>query len=199
LFSKDWIKNATQTATRVFACATLLGNINENAIKEKHVDGVKVLVQSLRSAGASIDIVCLVTGGLTKEQHYNLSKWVHAVDFHSELPAPVGIQDNSFHQINRAKVVLWTLVTYEKVICIDADSIVTENPDHLFSELDGDFHMSPGFGVPALGNWFMLRPSLQAFHDMRSIVQTQRWTPDNGWLDCAPPEPGSIGAKVGAA
>jgi hypothetical protein len=140
--------------------------------------------------------VCLVTGGLTKEQHYDLSKWVHAVEFHSELPAPVGIQDNGFHQINRAKVVLWTLVTYEKVIYIDADSIVTENPRHLFSELDGDFHMSPGPRVPVLGNWFMLRPSLQAFYDMRSIVRTRRWTPpDNGWLDCGPLNLAALGSK----
>jgi len=68
-----------------------------------------------------------------------------------------------------AKLALWQLVTYDKILYIDADALVLRNLDFHYSRLDAvDFAAAPDVFPPDKFNAgvMMLRPSLKTYGDL---------------------------------
>ena len=152
--------------------------------------GAAVLIRSLRQTGTTADIVVMHTGGVDADQLAPLSQLgailqpVSLLDtsdafiqrhlksrIHSENPFTKGRKPD-FHTPldNFAKLRLWQMTDYERVVFIDADAIVIRNIDRLFDypefsaapnvyESLGDFHRLNS-GV------FVARPSQQTFAAM---------------------------------
>ena len=152
--------------------------------------GAMALVRSLRLSGTQADIVVMHTGGVDAaalEPCRVLGARLHQAELlptsdafnerhqrariHAENPFTKG-RKPSFHTPldNFAKLRLWQLEEYERVVFIDADAIVVRNIDRLFSypefsaapnvyETLGDFHRLNS-GV------FVARPSGETFDAM---------------------------------
>ncbi|WP_274426604.1 glycosyltransferase [Chelativorans sp. YIM 93263] len=163
--------------------------------------GAVALVRSLRLTGTAADIVVLHTGGVEAEVLRPLSelgaRLVEAellptsaefnerhqrAKLHADAPFTKG-EKPAFHTPldNFAKLRLWQLSDYERVVFIDADALVIRNIDRLFSypefsaapnvyESLADFHrMNSGV--------FVARPSQKTFEDM--LARLDR--PDAFW------------------
>ena len=154
-----------------------------------YVPGAKALVRSLRRTGTDADIVVMHTdrdgSGVVPFFHLGARtpyvdllptsgefNSAHARDrLHAAAPFTKG-QKPGFHSplYNFAKLRLWQLTDYERVVFIDADAVVLQNIDRLFDypefsaapnvyESLADFHRLNS-GV------FTARPSQATFEDM---------------------------------
>ncbi|MCT7374859.1 glycosyltransferase [Chelativorans salis] len=156
--------------------------------------GAEALVRSLKLSGTKADIVVLHTGGVTTETLRPLAglgaRLVEAellptsaafnerhqrAKLHADAPFTKGNKP-AFHTPldNFAKLRLWLLTDYERVIFIDADALVLRNIDRLFSypefsaapnvyESLADFHRLNS-GV------FVARPSEKTYGDMLAML-----------------------------
>ncbi|KAE8215115.1 hypothetical protein CF327_g1537 [Tilletia walkeri] len=70
-----------------------------------------------------------------------------------------------------SKLHAWRLTQYEKVVFLDADTLVLQPLSHLFS-MDTSFAAAPDIGWPDAFNSgvLVLKPSLQTFSDIRSFA-----------------------------
>lgn len=73
---------------------------------------------------------------------------------------------SSFTKLN-----LWKQVQYEKVVFLDADTLVLQNIDHLF-DLDVDFAAAPDIGWPDIFNSgvFFTKPSIATYAALRNLA-----------------------------
>lgn len=163
--------------------------------------GALALVRSLRLSGTAADIVVLHTGGVESSDLAPLralgARLVAAellptsaafnerhqrARLHANAPFTKGNKP-AFHTPldNFAKMRLWQLTEYERVVFIDADAIVLRNIDRLFAypefsaapnvyENLADFHRLNS-GV------FVARPSAETFARMLAMLDT----PDAFW------------------
>ncbi len=163
--------------------------------------GAEALVRSLKLSGTGADIVVLHTGGVTGGALRPLTalgvRLVEAellptsaafnerhqrAKLHADAPFTKGNKP-SFHTPldNFAKLRLWQLTDYERVVFIDADALVLRNIDRLFSypefcaapnvyESLADFHRLNS-GV------FVARPCGKTYNDMLAMLDR----PDAFW------------------
>lgn len=163
--------------------------------------GATALVRSLRLTGTEADIVVMHTGGVSSDRLELLqalgAKLVEAellptsdafnqrharAKIHADAPFTRG-RKPGFHTPldNFAKLRLWQMTQYEKVVFIDADAIVLRNIDRLFDypefsaapnvyESLADFHRLNS-GV------FVARPSHETFDAMLAELDA----PDAFW------------------
>jgi alpha-N-acetylglucosamine transferase len=132
--------------TSSHAYATLVTNAD-------YAMGATALVRSLRLSGTQADIVVLHTGGVSADALRPLAElgaMLVAVDLlptsdgfnarharakiHAEAPFTKGGKP-AFHTPldNFAKLRLWEMEQYERIVFIDADAIVVRNVDRLFA------------------------------------------------------------------
>ncbi len=163
--------------------------------------GAQALVRSLKLSGTGADIVVLHTGGVASGALRPLAalgaRLVEAellptsaafnerhqrAKLHADAPFTKGNKP-SFHTPldNFAKLRLWQLTDYERVVFIDADALVLRNIDRLFSypefsaapnvyESLADFHRLNS-GV------FVARPCEKTYDDMLAMLDR----PDAFW------------------
>ncbi|KFB09528.1 glycosyltransferase [Nitratireductor basaltis] len=181
-------------ANGAYAYATLVTNGD-------YAMGATALVRSLKLTGTNADIVVLHTGGvgsreleplaelgarLVKAELLDTSPEFNARHqrdrLHANAPFTKGNKP-AFHTPldNFAKLRLWQLVEYERVVFIDADAVVVRNIDRLFGYPEfsaapnvyeglGDFHrMNSGV--------FVAHPSEETFSRMMAMLDA----PDAFW------------------
>jgi alpha-N-acetylglucosamine transferase len=177
-----------------FAYATLVTNAD-------YALGAQALVNSLKLSGTAADIVVMHTGGvagaalaplerqgarlrpvelLATSDPFNAR---HArAKLHADAPFTKGTKP-AFHTPldNFAKLRLWELEEYERVVFIDADAIVIRNIDRLF--LYPEFSAAPNV-YESLADFhrlnsgvFVAKPSLATFEAMLATLDA----PDAFW------------------
>lgn len=97
--------------------------------------GVRVLGQSIRESGTTTDMVALLTKNVSRSAEETLrgDGWItERIDMIAN-PAtrPDGSFPRNFFGVY-SKLLMWGLTDYEKVLYLDADTIVVRNIDHLF-------------------------------------------------------------------
>jgi alpha-N-acetylglucosamine transferase len=166
-----------------------------------YIRGAVALLRSLRLTNTDADIVVMHTGGVETASLHPLdalgallfpvdllptseafNKRHERAKLHADAPFTKG-EKPAFHSPldNFAKLRLWQLTQYEKIVFIDADAIVLKNVDRLFDypefsaapnvyESLADFHRLNS-GV------FVARPSQQTFDAMLTALDR----PDAFW------------------
>jgi glycogenin glucosyltransferase len=96
------------------------------------------------------------------------------------VPSISGISTANLQLIGRpdlhttlTKLNLWTLSQYDRILYLDADTLVLSNLDHLFPLLNHvSFAASPELGFPDCFNSgvMLLKPNLNTFNDLNKIA-----------------------------
>jgi len=135
--------------------------------------GVRVLGESIRESGTSADMVALATRGISEASCDTLRAdgWiVHRIDqIDNPAQRPGGGFPKNFFGVY-SKLLMWGLTMYDKVIYLDADTIVVRNMDHLFQcpNLCVVVRHSERFNSGVMA----LRPSDDVLNDMLSKIHT---------------------------
>ncbi|MCG3770219.1 MAG: hypothetical protein JW384_01362 [Nitrosomonadaceae bacterium] len=141
---------------------------------DDYVDGLLVLVHSLRETKSSYDCHVLLTSDISPRIHSILAKHGIAYTIVSSISNPTDV--NMAHRWFRtySKIHVFGLTQYEKVVYLDADMLILENIDTLFERP----HMSAtdaGSMLPSTSHWthmnsglFVATPSALLFDDMLS-------------------------------
>jgi len=74
------------------------------------------------------------------------------------------------------------LTQYSKIISFDADILVTENMDFLFSH-PSNFLIKQGYNAPVNTGFFVTTPSCTDFNAIAAVFATEQWNADSGWLN----------------
>jgi lipopolysaccharide biosynthesis glycosyltransferase len=104
----------------------------------KYIAGAITLLTSLKISGTKYDIICLITPDIFTYvellREYFTSVFVVDYIKISTKPFKSYKRNNMYNWINKSytKYAIMDLIHYEKVCFIDADSIVSNNIDHLF-------------------------------------------------------------------
>ncbi|KAH6898863.1 family 8 glycosyl transferase [Thelonectria olida] len=153
------------------AYCTLLTN-------DGYVPAALVLAKSLRNTDTTLPLVVLVVPGTVSDE--SRKKLQVLYDDIIEVPAISGISNNNLMTIGRpdlhltlTKLNLWSLAQYERVLYLDADTLVIANLDHLFSLPKSiEFAASPELGFPDCFNsgMMLLVPNDKRFAELKQLA-----------------------------
>ena len=143
---------------------------------DSYVVGALVLGHSLRRAGTTRRLVCMVTPCLAYDSVASLREvW------EIRTVAPLDSGDiRSLQLLGRpelgptfTKIRLWTLTEFRKVVFLDADILVLRSIDDLFER--EEFSACADVGWPDCFNsgLFVCRPSLETFAELMSLAMNQ--------------------------
>lgn len=84
------------------------------------------------------------------------------------------------------KLWAYTLTSYDRVIHLDMDSIVYQNMDELYNQpyelqYTGDYNMATRPVPPVQGGFLVIKPSLERFEELRSIIRKGQYSGGSGW------------------
>ena len=129
--------------------------------------GVRVLGLSLRKTGTTRDMVVLCASTVSERTKTILVKDGWIVKSIGEIKNPYKCNSGPD---KIAKLQLWTLTDYRRIVYIDADAIVVDNIDELFhcGAFCAVFRHSDYFNTGII----VLRPSLDIYRDMFSKLGT---------------------------
>ena len=139
--------------------------------------GAIVLARSIRESGSSKAISVLVTDNVSKRVREKLS-----VDFDNIISVEeIDSRDRERLQLlgrpelgpTLTKIHIWRLLQFNKVVFLDADTLVLQNVDELFSR-EEDFLAAPDVGWPDCFNSgvFVCRPNLDTYHGLYRLALT---------------------------
>ncbi|KAJ7569276.1 hypothetical protein O6H91_01G069700 [Diphasiastrum complanatum] len=98
---------------------------------ENYVCGAIALAHSIRQSGSKRDLVIMVDRHIHFEHRVGLQKAGWKIREVKRIRNPKA-NDSAYNRWNYSKFRLWQLVEYEKIVFLDADSIVLKNLDFLF-------------------------------------------------------------------
>lgn len=142
---------------------------------DSYVAGALVLAHSLREAGTTYPIECIVTSNVSQESIGIMRKTFSGVHVVEKLDSA---STENLRLLGRpelgstvTKIQLWTLEHLEKAVYLDADMLVLRNIDDLFER--EEFSASPDIGWPDCFNsgLFVFRPSRATFSNLLQHLQ----------------------------
>lgn len=148
------------------AYATMLCN------GDGYVRGVEALGRSLRASGTHETMVLMVTPDISRATRAKLAAqgWTIREVEAVENPNEVSRQLLPRFAASFTKLRAWDLLEYDKVVLLDADTIVLRNVDDLFDR--PDFAAAPDFFLPDRFNSgvMVLAPSRETFERMAAAL-----------------------------
>ncbi|KAJ3366167.1 Glycogenin-1 [Allomyces javanicus] len=143
---------------------------------DNYVEGALVLATSLRAVDTKFPLVVLHTNHVTDASHDRL---VAAFD-HVHHVDPICVDDPRLALLNGrselrssfTKLRAWTLVQYDRVVLLDADTLVLRNIDDLLDR--AQLSAAPDAGWPDMFNSgvMVIEPNLTTFHALRTELRT---------------------------
>lgn len=134
---------------------------------DAYVPGVEALGQSLLATGTTIPRVCMVTADVSAEARTQLEAQGWIMRDVEPIPAPT-TDELLFKRfaLSYVKLRAFQLTEYEKVVFLDADTIVLQNIEELFER--PFFAAAPDFFMPDRFNSgvMVLDPSEQLFEEL---------------------------------
>jgi len=144
---------------------------------ERFVPGALVMISSLRKTGSTAPIVVMHSGDLQETSRRALTSFPHV-----ELRSVPSIQNPHLCEARFAdvftKLNVFALDDFERVVFIDADTLVLQPIDSLF-DIDADFAAAPDHGVSLRrgefnSGVFVCKPNRATFEDMLTKIATVR-------------------------
>ncbi len=141
---------------------------------DAYVSGAEALGRSLVASGTREDRVVLVTSDVSRGARDALAGQGWSVREVAPLPAPNDGKDVLFPRFDGVftKLRAWELTDFDKVVFLDADTLVLQNVDDLFErpEITGapDFLMPDRFNSGVM----VLEPSAATFRRMVRALET---------------------------
>lgn len=139
-----------------------------------YVPGVEALGMSLQASGAKHPLVVMVTPDVTEEgrQRLTAAGWqLREVEY---IANPTPAEGQLFARFAHVftKLRAWELIEFDKVVLLDADTIVLQNIDELFDR--PYFAAAPDFFLPDRFNSgvMVLDPSEEIFKSMMDALFT---------------------------
>ena len=101
---------------------------------DSFVPGVECMLFSLKETNTKIPVVLMVTKQVSKRNIEKLRRNVDRVEIVEPIANPNAKKSHVEGWINSGytKLHIWNLIDYDKVVYIDADTLVLENVDELF-------------------------------------------------------------------
>jgi len=171
------------------AIATLLTTPNTDYLR-----GALVLGSSIRSFDSSRDMVCMVTSAVPKEWHASLTVagWtVVVVEELAEMWWGKSTECSNFaaDQGERwghmaTKLRLWQLTQYERVMYLDADTVLTGPVSTLFETISTFGAESPRYHSHFNAGVLLLSPSTAVFQELLALGQQEHATLFGNTIDC---------------
>ena len=144
------------------AFATLISN------GEKYIPGVEVLGRSIKNTGTDRDLVLLSTEDLSPDATRKVEAQGWSVQRVEPIINPIPDEDHLFKRFQGVytKLRAWEIADYDKVVFLDADTLVIRNIDELFER--PYFAAAPCFFLPDRFNSgvMVLEPSLETLEKM---------------------------------
>ncbi|CAG7891877.1 unnamed protein product [Brassica rapa] len=162
----------------VFSIALLKGSFGSESSKEAYVTllygdefllGVRVLGKSIRDTGSDKDMVALVSDGVSDYSKKLLKADGWKVEKISLLANPNQVHPTRFWGVY-TKLKIFNMTDYNKVVYLDADTIVVKNIDDLFkcSKFCANLKHSERLNSGVM----VVEPSQALFNDMMRKVKT---------------------------
>lgn len=145
---------------------------------DNYIKGVIALVKSLRYNKCSYNILIMVTKDVSKNSRNNIlnlgCEIVEVKEIHYEGTRKNLIEDR-YGRLDKSwmmftKINIWKQLKYNKLLYIDADTVVLKNIDHIF-EIDENF--SAVFGGSTFHNYkgieagvMLIKPSIKIFNEL---------------------------------
>ncbi|KAL1495276.1 hypothetical protein AB1Y20_017136 [Prymnesium parvum] len=171
------------------AIVTLLTTPNTDYLR-----GALVLGSSIRSFDSSRDMVCMVTAAVPKEWHSSLSVagWkVLVVDELAEMWWGKSAECSNFaaDQGERwghmaTKLRLWQMTQYERVMYLDADSVLTAPVAKLFESIHTFAAEAPRYHSHFNAGVLLLSPSEKVFQELLALGKQEHATLFGNTIDC---------------
>jgi len=147
------------------------------ATNDPYALGALVLCHSLKEAGSAHSIVCLITDGVSQEM---ISRLETTFDLVVSV-AQIDSNDREMLELLRrpelgvtlTKLHVWRLTQFNKVVFLDADTLVLQNIDDLFDR--PELSAAPDIGWPDCFNsgLFVCVPSEITFRALTSMLLTE--------------------------
>ncbi|GAB2246558.1 hypothetical protein Droror1_Dr00002051 [Drosera rotundifolia] len=131
--------------------------------------GVRVLGKSIRDTGSTVDMVALVSDGVSDYAKRLLEADGWIIEMISLLENPNRVRPTRFWGVY-TKLKIFNMTNYKKVVYLDADSIVIKNIDNLFK--CGKFCANLKHSERLNSGVLVVEPSEELFKDMVSKVKT---------------------------
>ena len=171
------------------AIATLLTTDNKDYLR-----GALVLGSSVRSFDSSRDMVCLVTKAVPTEWHASLAVagWtVKVVEEVEEFWWGHSSECSNFadHQGERwghmaTKLRLWELTQYNRIMYLDADTVLTSPVSEIFETVTTFAAEKPRFHSHFNAGVLMLSPSEKVFKELLALGQQKHTKMFGNLIDC---------------
>jgi len=129
--------------------------------------GAMTLASSLKRAGTTRKLVCMVTKGVSEQMlsclRNKFDEVVNVEELDSGDAANLKLLDRSDLGITFTKIRCWTLTKYSKCVFLDADTLALQNIDDLFDR--EELSAAPDAGWPDCFNSgvFVFRPSMDTY------------------------------------
>lgn len=153
--------------TGAYACATLITT-------DSYLPGAVVLAHSLRAHGWAHETVALVTPGVGAPVREALAeRWDRVVEIETIVnPAPEEERWLGYFEDMYAKLRIWTMEEYDKIVYLDSDVLVTGPLDEMLER--PRFAAAPCGTLPDTFNAgvLVLEPDAATFADMTDKVGT---------------------------
>lgn len=142
------------------------------ATNDSYARGAIVLAESLRNTGASRTLCCITAtnGGVSPMTREMLGKCFDKVfevqELYSSSLENLALLGRPELAVTFTKIMVWSLVQFEKVVFLDADMLVLQCIDDLFER--PDFSACPDSGWPDCFNTglFVCKPSLETMQEL---------------------------------
>jgi len=147
------------------------------ATTDRYALGALVVAGSLRDAGTTRSKVVMITDGVSPRMRTALSSMYDLLfdvtSMDSGDAAHLALLQRPDLGVTFTKLHCWRLIQFSKCVFLDADTIVLQNCDELFSR--EEFSAAPDAGWPDCFNSgvFVYKPSLQTFSDLVRMAETE--------------------------
>ena len=154
---------------------------------EGYLPGVEALGSSLKASGTQVPMVLMVTPEVRPVTRDQLTEQGWTVQEVEPIPNPNPVTQQMLPRFGAAytKLRAWQLVEYDKVVLLDADTIVVQNVDDLFAR--PEISAAPDFFLPDRfsSGVMVLEPSLAKFDRMvHALSEAQGYDGgDQGFLN----------------
>ena len=154
---------------------------------DSFVPGVECMLFSLKETKTKVSVVLIVTRQVSKRNIEKLSEKADRVVVVDAIGNPHAEKSHVEGWVNSGytKLQIWNLVDYDKVVYIDADTLVLQNVDELFERptpaAAPDTFPPDKFNAGVM----VIRPSTDTFKDMMSKINVlgSYDTGDTGFLN----------------
>ncbi|KAI3648146.1 hypothetical protein MP228_005392 [Amoeboaphelidium protococcarum] len=151
---------------------------------EDYVIGALVLAQSLRAVGTTRQLVAMITGNISAGSQEELKAVFNQVITVDSLKSSsldnLKVLGRPELAYTYTKLHIWNLVNFDKVVFMDADTLVLKNIDNLFTDyqLSGNgsgVAAAPDMGWPDCFNSgvFVAKPSKETFENLIKFAESQ--------------------------